>query len=154
MRLLREVLALAGLLCQLVVVWTAWPAVPSRVPTHFGITGRPDAFGDKSSLFLLPTVTVALYTLLTVLSFFPQTFNYPVRVTDENRTRLHALGVSLLGWLKAELVWIFACLCSNSIAVAEGRAAGLSPAFLVISLGAVAVTTCVVVVRMRREAAD
>ena len=152
MRLLREVLALAGLLYQLAVIWTAWPALPSRVPTHFGISGRPDAFGDKSSLFLLPAVTIALYTLLTVLSFFAQTFNYPVRVTDENRPRLHALGVTLVGWLKAELVWIFAYLCVSSIAVAEGRVAGLSPAFLAIALGVTAVTTLVVVARMRREA--
>ena len=150
MRLVRELLAAAGLLYQLVAVWMAWPALPSRVPTHFGFSGRADAFGDKSSLFLLPAVTITLYTMLTVLSFFPQTFNYPVRATDANRSRLYALGVSLLGWLKAELVWIFAYLCTSSIAVAEGRAAGLSPAFLVVALGVTAFTTAVSIARMRR----
>src|SRR5579862_2084713 len=101
MRIVREFLALAGLLFQIGAVWFFWTQMPAQVPTHFGFNGTPDAFGAKSSLLVLPVVTLALYGLLSVLSFFPQAFNYPVEVTAGNRERLQGIALGLLGWLKA-----------------------------------------------------
>ena len=44
----------------------AWPRLPDRIPTHFGIDGHADAWSDKGlvSWFLLPAVALALLLLM------------------------------------------------------------------------------------------
>lgn len=45
-----------------------YPSLPYRIPTHFNASGEVDAWGDKSTVFLLPgimgVVSVFVYTLL------------------------------------------------------------------------------------------
>jgi len=43
-----------------------------------------------------------------VVSQFPSAFNYPVRVTAENRPRLEALTLQMIAWLKTEMICLFA----------------------------------------------
>ena len=146
MRLLRESLALAGLVFQIGAVWYFWSALPAQVPMHFAANGAPDSYGGKSTLILLPAIAFLIYGLLTVVSFFPQSFNYPVEVTNENRGRLQAIALALGGWLKAELTWIFAYIGWVTIRVSLGHSDGLGGAFLLLMLGGVGATVIVALV--------
>ena len=152
MRFLREALALAGLAFQWALVATSWKTLPERVPTHYGFSGQADAYGDKSSLLLLPLLAGGLYAMLTALSFFPQRFNYPVQVNDENRERVQALALEMVGWLKAELTWCFAYIEWTTVRAAQGLADGLGRAFLPIVLGITAATILIGILRIRRAA--
>jgi uncharacterized membrane protein len=64
--LLLPYLALAlGIACGLfaiVYTWSRYDALPERVPTHFGLTGQPDAWGPRSLalVMLLPLLTLVL----------------------------------------------------------------------------------------------
>src|SRR5271166_3446034 len=78
--------------------------LPQRIPTHFAASGQPDAWGSQSSLWLLPIVAGAVYLLFTVVSQFPASFNFPVRVTPVNRPRLEALTLQMMSWIKVEVV--------------------------------------------------
>ena len=60
-----------------------YPALPDSVPTHFGITGEPDAWGPPSSMFPLLAILAALVGGMTWLSFHPRYFNFPVEITDD-----------------------------------------------------------------------
>jgi uncharacterized membrane protein len=46
-----------------------WPDLPDSIPTHFDINGKPDAWGKKGSIFILPLVmggmSLFVYLLLT-----------------------------------------------------------------------------------------
>ena len=44
----------------------SWPALPDVIPTHFGLTGEPDAWGEKSLAFWfgLPLMALALVALM------------------------------------------------------------------------------------------
>jgi uncharacterized membrane protein len=46
-----------------------WPDLPESIPTHFDINGKPDAWGKKESIFILPVVmggmSLFVYLLLT-----------------------------------------------------------------------------------------
>jgi uncharacterized membrane protein len=75
------VVGIAACIVQLALVWAALPA---RVPVHFGVTGRPDRYGSKSLLLILPAIAAVLTLLLTLVARFPQSFNFSVRVTAEN----------------------------------------------------------------------
>ncbi len=64
---------IAPALIAVVALWAvslwAWPRLPERVPTHWGISGKVDAWGPKSALvFTLPGVLTGLVTLVILLS--------------------------------------------------------------------------------------
>jgi uncharacterized membrane protein len=48
-----------------------YPNLPSQIPTHFNIEGKPDAWGGPASIFLGPgimgAVSIFIYTLMTNL---------------------------------------------------------------------------------------
>lgn len=48
-----------------------YPSLPARFPTHWGISGAPDAFSDKSfmSVFFEPILALGIYVLLIVVPF-------------------------------------------------------------------------------------
>ena len=130
LRFIREAVACAALALQAGVVWFYRSRLHSQVPAHYGITGAPDEYGDKSTLIVIFSVTILLYGLLTVLSFFPRGFNYPVAVTDGNRDKLQAMAVALLGWIKAEIVLLFLYITWTDVQVCRGVSSGLGWAFL------------------------
>ncbi len=141
---------MAGLALQIVVVWVSWNTLPDRVPTHYGFSGRADAYGGKSSLIVLPAVSVGLYLLVTVVSFFSRLFNYPVVVTDKNRDRLEAITVAMVGWIKVEMMWSFAYISWAIVREAHGVSGGLGWAFLPLMLGAIGATIAIAVVEVAR----
>ena len=112
----------------------SWSSLPARVPTHFGVSGQADSYGDKMALLALPVITVVLYVLLTALSFFPQFFNFPWPITEDNATAQYRLARTMLGWLKVELVAIFAYINWQIIQAAQGHAPGLGLWFLPVVL--------------------
>lgn len=132
----------------LVLAWLIWMtytaltgpgSLPSRIPTHFDAAGNANGWGPPSVLLLLPGVVTGVYLLLTVVSRFPSSFHYSVRVTEENRERLQTLSLDFLAWIKLELLILFALLQKQILeAVRQGRAhisAWLVPAFLVVLFG-------------------
>lgn len=142
MRKILETIAMVGLA---VSYWIAYSAVygpnplPDRVPTHFGITGQPNAWGSPSGMFMLPAIATAVYLILSVVALFPSTFNFPIRVTPQNRPRLETLARQLLAWINVDMVCLFAWI---QWSILEGMRQGymnppvmLMPIFLVVVLG-------------------
>ncbi len=41
-----------------------YPILPNKIPTHFGISGHPDSWGGKLSIFLFPGLSILAYLLL------------------------------------------------------------------------------------------
>lgn len=41
-----------------------YPQLPPEIPTHFGVSGRPDEWGPKMAIFLLPGLSALVYMLL------------------------------------------------------------------------------------------
>lgn len=99
----------------------AWPRLPERIPVHFGIDGRPDAWDEPGlwSWFFLPALAAVLTLLMDWLPRFmarhPRWVNLPngIRLEDlPSRARQPVLD--LLGWFLAlvqtEILVIFALI--------------------------------------------
>ena len=72
--------------------------LPDTIPTHFNLQGEADDFGHKSTLWIIPVLSTALYF---GMGFFvthmkPSNINYPIKVTEKNAPRLYALGLRML----------------------------------------------------------
>lgn len=131
----RVLETIGGVLMAVLIALVAlrWPDLPEEIPAHFNIAGEIDRWGGKGELLVLPAVGLLLYALLTVLSFFPQIWNTPVRVTPENQESIYrsVLDSLLLG--KAGLAAIFLYLSYSILSLKP-----LSGAFLPIVLAAFA----------------
>jgi uncharacterized membrane protein len=109
-----------GLTISVTVLALAGPApLPERIPIHFDVMGRPNAWGSPAMILLLPGVTIFIYLLFTVVTRFPGAFNYPVKVTSLNRQRLQNLALDLMAWLKAEVVSLLTWMQWVTIEVAR-----------------------------------
>ncbi len=136
-----EVAAIAGVLFTVVLIILFWATLPSSVPTHFGVAGQADAWGDKVTLLILPVVSMLLYLMLTISNRYPHKFNYLWPITAQNAREQYRLARSLLIWLKAELSILFAFLGWVMIWTALGQTQGLGVLFLPITLVVIFGTT-------------
>jgi uncharacterized membrane protein len=149
---MRKILESVGLAALALLAWITLRALrgparlPARIPTHFDLAGHPDAWGSPAMLLLLPAVAAAVYLLISVVARLPGAFNYPVRVTAQNRPRLEALALAMITWLKAELACLFAAIQWFSIQAARdprrGLPANIMPAILVVVFATIAWYTC------------
>ncbi|MFY9854009.1 MAG: DUF1648 domain-containing protein [Terracidiphilus sp.] len=145
---MRKTLEAITLIALTVLVWFTWQALngpaplPDRIPTHFDATGNPNGWGPASTLWLLPAVAIALYLGMTLMSRFPASFNYPVKLTEENSARLKGLSLDMLAWVRLEIICLFAYIQWSTIEVANHGHGGLRPALLPISAVVIFGTVC------------
>jgi uncharacterized membrane protein len=143
MRKILEIVSVAALATLVAVTVLAFygPArLPAQIPTHFNVSGRPDAWGSPRMLLLFPVLAAAIYLLMTWVARYPSAFNYPVRVTAGNRQRLEALALSMIAWLKTEVVVFFAWMQVSAIGAARHPGQGFSPLLMPVLLVAIFAT--------------
>jgi uncharacterized membrane protein len=128
------VLALAGVAAGIVALVTTWSQLPASVPMHFGFDGRPNAFGDKTTLVLLPVINLLLVSLLLWIGGRPHLFNYPWKITDENAPRQYRASRVMMRLMAFEVAWLFAYLIFETVRTALGTSQGLSAVFLIVGL--------------------
>lgn len=117
-----ELAGAIAILVSILLIVQFWEVLPDLIPIHFGFSGLADAWGDKVTIWIMPAVAAIIFAVLTAVSRYPHTFNYPVRITDQNARRQYLLGRDFLVWLKAEICWLFAFVVRLQILVALGNA--------------------------------
>lgn len=134
---LEKVMDIMSILA-VITTWTylivSWGNLPSKVPTHFDFLGNIDSWGGKGSLLLLPIIMTILYIFLTVISKFPQCFNYPVNITEKNAKSQYQNARTFISLLKTEIIVVFLYLEWKSIQIAATKSSGLGSWFLIIFL--------------------
>ncbi|HEY7356977.1 MAG TPA: DUF1648 domain-containing protein [Ktedonobacterales bacterium] len=135
-----EVLCVLGLAFIIATLALSWSRIPATIPTHFNAAGQPDSYGGKGTLFVSPVIACVLYGLLTLLSFFPQVFNFPWAITAQNAWEQYRLARAMLAWLKVELIAIVAYINWLLLQTSLGQASGLGFWFLPVALVAVFAT--------------
>lgn len=140
---LTEAIALASLVGLGAMLLAYYPGLPETVPSHFGADGQPDRWSGRAILLLPAGVAFAVYLLLTVLSRFPQIYNYPFPIEPGTEQAHFAAARLLVIRLKTGIVLVFGYITWATIQTAHGGADGLGwwflPVFLVLIFGAVAV---------------
>ncbi|MBL7803820.1 MAG: DUF1648 domain-containing protein [Saprospiraceae bacterium] len=120
-----ELLAAIGLALTLGVAAWYYGHLPETIPTHFGPNGQPDGFSQKSRIFMLPALGLAIYIAMTLISRAPHKFNYPVTITPENKEMYYRRAAGLVRFLKAFIMLLFAYIVWSTVQIALGHAEGL-----------------------------
>jgi uncharacterized membrane protein len=155
---MRKLLELLSAAILATLLWITYAALygsnrlTSRIPTHFGPDGQPNAWGEPKMLLLLPLLAIGIYTLMTVVSRFPNAFNYPVRVTPLNRNRLQKIALTMIASLKAETLLLFLSIQYFSIQTAHLQSNSLPPSLMPAGLVVVFATIAIHIAAMRRAA--
>ncbi|MCA0988466.1 DUF1648 domain-containing protein [Guptibacillus algicola] len=136
-----DIIGISALLLALAFVVMNWSSIPESVPQHFNAAGEPDRWGDKWTIFLLPSIGVAVWISLTFLERMPHSFNYVVKITEGNAERQYYFAVTLIRLIKNEISIFFAILTNMIVQMSNGQQEGLQfwivPVFMVILFGTI-----------------
>lgn len=150
MEMVLDLLTAILLISIILDVVMIWKELPQSIPKHFNLYGVPDSFGGKESLLVLLIVPTVLFMLFSILSKFPHTFNYLVKITEENAYDQYKNAQLMMGWLKLELILLFVYNDWMTIEIALGRKGGLGIVPLILELTSVFVTIGVFLLRSYR----
>lgn len=77
------ILATLPIIFIIVYLKIVWRDIPEIVPTHFGFSGAPDAFGSKTYLFRIIGFSTGMHLLMFVLTKMPMCYNISVSVKEK-----------------------------------------------------------------------
>lgn len=125
-----------------------WSDIPEIIPTHFGFSGVPDAYGGKESLFGIIGLSAGMHVLLAGFAKVPMCYNYPVSVTEKNAEGLYKVGRQLMLLIDLEMSFMLNILTWQNIQTAMGRMQGVSGGMLIAIIGITFATVIYGIIRM------
>ena len=148
-----EALALLALIATVLLLTSSWQQLPPIVPVHFGVTGAPNAWGGKDTLWFLPVLSAVLYLSLTIAAKYPSSLNIPIAI-DREQPGVQSLLLGMAITLKAAVLLVLLALVWLSIQTALGQSDGLGIWFLpvtVMILLLIPIGYCLKLKRYQRE---
>ena len=142
-QIIIEASTLIILLSLFAYVMINWDMVPEKIPSHFNFQGQIDSWSNKNMILFPVSVSLFLYLLLTVASFYPSMWNIPVKITEENRVGAYHYTRNMIIMLKLELVSVFAYLTLQT-SKAEMLSEYFLPVFLILIFGTIAIHTVLI----------
>lgn len=109
--------------------------LPAIIPIHFDAFGRPDNYGSKWTLFILPTIASIIFAGINYLNKSPQIFNYTVQITEENAESQYSSAIRMLRVLKGSIMLVFSIIVMYSYWTAKGKTETYKWWFLLLILG-------------------
>ena len=100
LRNITDVICFLMIFVYVMYLLVTWENLPERVPIHFTAQGIPDRYGKKGSLLLEPILGLMILALLMICQRFPQWWNYPVEVTEENKERIFEIASKMMSVIK------------------------------------------------------
>lgn len=106
-QIILEVLTLLILISMIVFICIQWRNIPNQIPGHFNASGQVDRWGNKIEILIMPFFAILLYFIITVITFFPSTWNVPVGLNDDNKKAVYRCTKSMIILLKLEVMGDF-----------------------------------------------
>jgi len=121
--------------------------MPDTIPTHFNSLGKPDNYGGKSSIFLLPILATAIYAAITWLNKHPHIMNYPMKITAENALEMYAGATLMLRFLKLAILIVFTMIIMFTYLVSVELIKNIGSWFLPLVLSIIFVPTIIFLIK-------
>lgn len=141
--IIMELFSVMVILINIWLLLKYYKLLPNTIPTHFNVAGVPDGYGSKGSILTLPIIAFIMYFFLTLLSRFPNIYNYPKPITEENAEYQYRCARKLMIIMKTEIIICFTYIEWTSVQATLGKANGLGlwflPIFLIVIFGTLAI---------------
>jgi len=107
-----------------------YSGLPETIPIHYNVSGEPDQFGARNTIFTLPIVATLLFLWLTLLNLFPKFFNDEPKASNEQASRRLAHTARLFRCLKLVIALVFGLICLQTTGIAHRFVSESAPGFL------------------------
>lgn len=134
---LIEIIGVVILLAITGYIIQQFGSLPDRIPSHYGIDGKPDAFGNKSTLLFLLGITVLMSVGMFILNKYPHIFNYPTEITADNAPSMYQKATRMIRSLNTVIVISFSYIMYSTVQTANNSQGGLGNYFIPVFLIAV-----------------
>lgn len=128
--LILELIGILTIFTTFVLLSKYWHVLPDIIPTHFGVSGKPDGWGAKKSLLTLPVLGTFMYIGMWVLSKYPHIYNYPVKITEKNAADQYLIGREMINYIRTLVVLLFGYMEWVTIQTALGNSTGVGSWFI------------------------
>jgi uncharacterized membrane protein len=112
---------------------------PETIPIHYNAWGQVDRLGSKSMILLLPLIALLIFIVMTAISQYPQSMNYPVEITAENAETKYRLATRMLSYMRIAIVCTFLIIVYQTYKIVLGYSNDLEswslPVILFLMLG-------------------
>jgi uncharacterized membrane protein len=132
---LIEILGLLLFSSTWIFIISIYNNLPDIIPNHYNALGTADNFGKKWMILSLPIVSTVLFIGLTLLNYFPESFNYPTKINEDNALIQYTYATRLIRYLKLVIVFIFGILLYQTTRYPLNQNDGLGIWFLPLFLG-------------------
>ncbi len=126
-----NILSFILVLANITIVLIHYQTLPENIIIHYNISGNPDGYGNKITLLFLCLLNISIYSILTFLENKPHLYNYPIPITEINKSKLYLYGQRLIKFLKVIFIFAFTYI---SYCMLTGKSIGAFTVFLIIIL--------------------
>ena len=138
----------------LILIWAftifSFIKLPDIVPIHFDASGRPDGYGNKWTLFVLPFIASIVFAGLTYLNKYPWVFNYMVKITVENAESQYSSSTRMLRVIKCSIMLVFCLIALYSYWTAYGKTEAPGWWFLPLIMGIIFVPLIYLIIKNKK----
>lgn len=99
----------------------AFMHLPPTIALHFDAMGRPDGYGGKISVLLVPALTTLMAAGMFIINRYPHIFSYPVKITSQNALYQYTLATRLMRWINLLSTLLLGMVTYLMIASAGGK---------------------------------
>ena len=144
-----EGLSLLLVIFMFAMVAAHWPQFPSRIPTHFDASGKPNGWHGRASLLILPCTAALIWIVTTVAQRNQRLINIPFTI-DRDSAEVQSVLRNMMIAEKTTTALLFAWLMRGMVRTALGRAEGIGQGFLPLALALIFAPLIVYSVRLLR----
>jgi uncharacterized membrane protein len=130
-----ECISIALLLLMWLYVISEYSQMPEIIASHFNAKGEADGFGNKITVWLIPSIATALYLLMFIISRFPHLHNYLVKITEENAYKNYRFSTRMLRIVNLFITSIMMYVAYLIVETANGVQIAFGNSFLPIIVG-------------------
>ena len=112
-----------------------YASLPQTIPTHFGISGQPNGFGDKYNLLVVIGLNVLVFGLMSLARRYPALINYPFQLTPKNEENHFKNAFLMISVMKLFLTLLFGEIIYSTVQTSLGHQSGLGIVMLAIVIG-------------------
>ena len=117
---MKRIKYISSLICVVLIVIygihlaLVYNTLPQMVADHYDFAGNPDSYGNRIGLVMEPLISIMIVVIMDLVSNFPDLWNYPVKVTEENREFLYKVTLLMVSILKiiVTALLLYMGLCS------------------------------------------
>ncbi len=130
-----DLVSLTLLIVMVIYTIMNYSELSETIPTHFNASGEADGYGDKRFIWLLPSIGVVMFILLSTVNRYPHLHNYMVNITEENALKNYRFSTRIVRFTNLFIAILFVGIQYVMVEQGKGNDISLSGWFTPVIIG-------------------